>query len=438
MTTISFEGQELRTKITPSAISDYVKPVFSCEGDKLWVGYLTDDQDCENPLTACDGYGMIYSAHRHAPQEHKAAMQKALGLDSDGQPELNGLLESINNAPPDASRKLTQYFRRQWVKTACQDAFFQEWAKEYVAAPESKDVFLYRKRAMLMKLGMESASEVGRLLLTEGVDIEDLRANEIAENSTFQRWCDKQSLSEDAFIKLAAMRVWSDFRRGNFDHDRVDTTPLDFDAGNAALRHVFGEARKMGLHGNRFAVVLDCYSHSGEHWSISGQGTQCRWDTAKGAGVWVPDDCAKEEIERRAKVYAYGSVQSNGTWTAASGKRRWTATLDATAEVSPEFLEWHDAFSWLEAAKKPSVADLALGIRRGAIELAESALGEYNEWLAGSCYGIVEAEYTRTAGGKWQLDKSEVDWGCIGSESAEEEMRSRIPSKDQTTPRKAA
>lgn len=41
---------------------------------------------------------------------------------------------------------------------------------------------------------------------------------------------------------------------------------------------------------DRDAVLLDCYDHGGQMWSVSGGGMQDRWDTARGAGVWVPDD----------------------------------------------------------------------------------------------------------------------------------------------------
>jgi len=63
--------------------------------------------------------------------------------------------------------------------------------------------------------------------------------------------------------------------------------------------------------GNPDAVSLDCYSHSGEHWSLSGQGMQCQWDTARGAGVFVPSEDMGEELaklepnERKAKSRTY-------------------------------------------------------------------------------------------------------------------------------------
>lgn len=65
--------------------------------------------------------------------------------------------------------------------------------------------------------------------------------------------------------------------------------------------------------GNPDAVMLDVYDHSGQRWSISGGGMQCRWDTSHGAGAWVPDKYLLEQIEsdvaegfdRRAQCLKY-------------------------------------------------------------------------------------------------------------------------------------
>lgn len=49
--------------------------------------------------------------------------------------------------------------------------------------------------------------------------------------------------------------------------------------------------------GNPDAVMLDVYDHSGQAWSISGGGMQCRWDTSHNAGAWVPDKYLLDQIE---------------------------------------------------------------------------------------------------------------------------------------------
>ena len=37
-------------------------------------------------------------------------------------------------------------------------------------------------------------------------------------------------------------------------------------------------------------VKLDCYKHSGETWSVTQTGQNCRFDRSAGAGVWIPDE----------------------------------------------------------------------------------------------------------------------------------------------------
>lgn len=49
--------------------------------------------------------------------------------------------------------------------------------------------------------------------------------------------------------------------------------------------------------GDPDAVMLDVYDHSGQAWSISGGGMQCRWDTSHNAGAWVPDKYLLDQIE---------------------------------------------------------------------------------------------------------------------------------------------
>lgn len=64
--------------------------------------------------------------------------------------------------------------------------------------------------------------------------------------------------------------------------------------------------------GDQDAQLLAVYSHSGEYWSLSGQGMQCQWDTSNAAGVWIPDadlrtylEKFKNPKERKAKARTY-------------------------------------------------------------------------------------------------------------------------------------
>ena len=57
-----------------------------------------------------------------------------------------------------------------------------------------------------------------------------------------------------------------------------------------------------GLATDPQVVCLDVYSHSGETWSFTGQGTQCQWDTATVAGCLLPSDSMRELLDELAKT----------------------------------------------------------------------------------------------------------------------------------------
>lgn len=135
------------------------------------------------------------------------------------------------------------------------------------------------------------------------------------------------------------------------------------------LERAWQEGRAAGTIGDPYAVMLDCYEHGGQVWSLSGHGMQCLFDTARGAGIWVPDQCLRE-------------------------------SLDSIKE--------HDG---LDAA------------RHKAVEFAGQALGSYNSWLSGDCYGIAVDTFSIESGSLKRIDEAAV-FGYIGRNWAEEAMRS--------------
>lgn len=65
-----------------------------------------------------------------------------------------------------------------------------------------------------------------------------------------------------------------------------------------------------GLIINPYAVILDVYDHGGQQWSLMGQGTQCQFDTARGAGVWLPSDERLAELEESERPIAEKRVEA--------------------------------------------------------------------------------------------------------------------------------
>jgi hypothetical protein len=130
-------------------------------------------------------------------------------------------------------------------------------------------------------------------------------------------------------------------------------------------------ARLSGQVGDPYTVMLDCYEHGGQVWSVTGSGPQCLFDTARGAGVWVPDQFLREELD---------SIKTNEGIDAARSK---------------------------------------------AVEFARQALGSYNAWLAGDCYGVAVDVFSTEGDRLKRIDESAV-WGYVGREWAEESLSEEV------------
>lgn len=196
------------------------------------------------------------------------------------------------------------------------------------------------------------------------------------------------------------------------------------------------ECIEKGTLGDRDVVRLDVYSHGGTAFSVSGEGMQCQWDTARSAAVWVPDDSAREEIDRRAKVYAFGSIshgRPDGYMVVLDGQ---TGSEDLPKQRAI-FKEWGEAFAHLESnipkGMVPTKEKTEIGRMRARKEVARDSLEEYNAWLAGDCYGfVVSVNETKTG----RVVKHEAVWSIIGREAALEEMNMCIANTASTLTKK--
>lgn len=259
------------------------------------------------------------------------------------------------------------------------------------------------------------------------------------------------ALFTDAYFRRRAIQLWRETDGEYYPWDRQEDI-YDFEFTREVKKQVWEDLRDSGLIGDQNAVLLDVYEHSGQAWSISGTGFECRWDTSRGAGVWVPDEIARGEIERRSKVYAYGRVLDNGKWTRGSGKKRYYAELDERygGGKSPQFTDWYLAFAWLEEvskrlkaprSRKEQAKVLAQGRWRAAVEIAECALEVFNDWLAGRTYGIVSATFRNIGTSdkpEFEFVGSEDSWGFIGEDSAMEEVTSWANAKADRMVKEAA
>jgi len=176
------------------------------------------------------------------------------------------------------------------------------------------------------------------------------------------------------------------------------------------------QGRANGTIGSKYAVLLDVYEHGGIAYSLSGDGMQCQFDTARAGAVWVPDDCCVDEIKRRAEVYRKGKIwQERGRYAV----RTWESFGYYDPRIHPNFEHWGDAFDYLKTLQETTfLQDLPDAERQAARELAKSAAEEYTKWCNGDCYGVVVVTYDK--------DGEQIDWdscwGFIGDDYAYESL----------------
>jgi len=122
-----------------------------------------------------------------------------------------------------------------------------------------------------------------------------------------------------------------------------------------------------------YAVPLDCFRHGGELWQVQGSSTgypfSCPWDTSRLAGVWIPCDCARENIEGRAKAENMDPVKV-------------------------------------------------------AREYAAGVIEQYNQALSGDVWGVIVEVYDKDGE---KIDGEGFDcWGFFGSEYAVKELAEQV------------
>ena len=191
-----------------------------------------------------------------------------------------------------------------------------------------------------------------------------------------------EGVGKDKAINLLMQDIKGE-RWEYWSHSWLALKFLDTTSWEALQETAWEEAMDKGLIGDPYAVSLDVYEHGGQFWSLSGGGMQCQWDTSRGAGVWVPDEYLREELD--------------------SIKER----------------------DGMEAA------------REKATEFAGQALEPFNSWLSGDCYGLAVDVYLVESGKLRHVDDSAV-YGYIGRKWAEEALGGEVEGMLSSACRKAA
>lgn len=196
---------------------------------------------------------------------------------------------------------------------------------------------------------------------------------------------------------------------------------FDFDAIRKAL---WEKGRADGTIGNKYAISLDVYEHSGISYSLSGGGMQCRFDTARGGALWVPNDVCEEEIKSRGPVYQKGKIVSSQLRTKHQYNVRTYESFGLFDEVvHPPFDTFGEAYQYLKELNwEGYVQPLEDAEHDAARELAKQAADIFTEWSNGNCFGYVVAtfELPEEVEDGQEIDYEDHDscWGFIGDDDA--------------------
>lgn len=99
-------------------------------------------------------------------------------------------------------------------------------------------------------------------------------------------WPRHEDESNEEYVRRS---LYQDCDRGGYDEVTYSETMRD------VLEAMWEEPAYFP--GDKDAQLLACYDHGGQIWSLSGGGMQCPWDTSNRAGVWVPDQCLRDELD---------------------------------------------------------------------------------------------------------------------------------------------
>ena len=183
-----------------------------------------------------------------------------------------------------------------------------------------------------------------------------------------------------------------------------------------------------GTIGNPLAVMLDIYEHGGIAYSISGGGTQCRWDTTRGGAVWTPDDEAEENIRYNVlRSLGIGEVKWFGACGSKGDPLNARYSLDGGNSWVGNFAKWSQAIDAMVAAsgRKIDPAELARLLSAEAEQYCKSVLEEYSAWVNGEVYGVVVYVIDRQTGERIEAEDDEC-WGYLGGDYAEKTLEDTI------------
>lgn len=300
------EDVELEPEYSPA---DWIEPTIVEAGNYIVFGYLSLDDQCGNPLEDCDAMGVIHHHPRSRYGRRDSDYYDVLGLDSYGEPRID------------------------------EDKMQKIWYDKVMALPLV--MFYISDRAIRDQVRRaKPGARDYRAVLREALADESAGDYSI-EMQCRQAWAYRPEVPRDLATDIA---------------ERIEDA-LDWNYERACDEAWVG--------GDKDAVLLDLYDHSGCIWSVAGTGMNCRWDTSRGAAVWVPDKYLREELEK---------IQ--------------------------------------DPAERYAQAE----------KYAKQACKTYTAWANGDCYGVVVKVHEKDG----TFVEEDACWGYIGSEYAEEWLSEQV------------
>lgn len=292
--------------------SDYHDVIVQETDDLIVMGYLVHDDDCSNPLEDCCAIGTIH----HHPRSNYGkrgddGYYEALALDSYGEPIID------------------------------EDKVQKVWHDKVMALP--LELFTLPE-----KFFADDEAQRAWRILNRDVDAALLRQDLAGEGV------------DDVPILTYCRYAWR-------SHDLPDLLEEELSEciEDALAWNYEGACEDCHKEGDPDAVLLDLYDHSGLHWSLSGGGMNCQWDTSRGESVWVPDDELRKYLD----------------------------------EIKDPAERWKQAKVY-----------------------AQQAVDEYNAWTSGDCYGVVVQTHDKEG----ELIESDECWGYVGGEYAEMHLKDQV------------
>lgn len=353
-TYIEYQGLELELPFAPDN-PDTVKVVETSTGFR--VGFLDNDTDAVNPLEDCDGYGEIHHHPRSRYGRRDSEYNDILSLDQYGAPQLD------------------------------EDKVQALWAEKVKALP----------------------AEVWIPAFTADADV---------PFEQFVQTCVRQLADEEAGDYTVLAQVCQAFAsyaaNWTFNYQEVrEVTALIEQHLTWNWDEVCEICRKPW---RKHAVLLDRYEHGLCQYSVSGTGPSCRFDSSSGEAVWVPDQCAEDEINRLAKVYDHAYIDET-SYVLGRNLRYNLMVNGKSVKTSDDWPSlWVIAQDIASLRIKAGVPAFYDGDTLATEQIAEQACEIYTQWCNGEVYCVVTQDFDFKGEAKGSYD---CCGGFYGSEWAE-------------------